>query len=299
VNACVNEDDRRLTLPDQVSPLHPASARSPHAADQYDSECSRLHRFDPVAGQFERHRELPADVAPRIRDSLWHSMNVASCGPVLEIGAGTGRIGRAFHTAGDAYVGVDSSRRMLDQFAAWSAACGVPAPNLVQGDGRLLPFTGGTFEAVLLVQVLSGQPDWRQVLDEARRVLSPVGALALGQIVRPADGVDRQLRDRLSTIMAELGTRVDPLGARTEEVVAWLAPQARWHASVTAATWKQSRTPREFLNRHATGARFAALPTDIQAIALTRLESWASDRFGGLDLSFDDCHEFELDVFKF
>jgi ubiquinone/menaquinone biosynthesis C-methylase UbiE len=255
--------------------------------------------FDVVAPQFETHRALPAGVARLIRDAVWQATSVDPGGLVLEIGAGTGRIGHAFQAAGDAYVGVDLSRGMLDEFVERERARGSRAPQLVQGDGRALPFAAATFDAVLLVQVLSGQREWRDVLREARRVLRPEGGLVLGQTVPPADGVDRRMRAQLTAILAGLCAPTAPAGARMPEAVAWLAPQARRHTHAIAAAWDQERRPSAFLARQPSGARFAALPAGMQEMALARLEDWASATFGGLDASCSERWEFELDVFMF
>lgn len=84
--------------------------------------------FDAVATQFDAHRALPSGVALLVRDVLWQAMGVAPGRMVLEIGAGTGRIGHAFQATGDSYVGVRRSRTMLDQFVARIRASGNRAP---------------------------------------------------------------------------------------------------------------------------------------------------------------------------
>ena len=253
--------------------------------------------FDVVAPQFDAHRALPSVVAPLVRDALWQAMGIAPGGLILEIGAGTGRVGRAIHSAGDVYVGVDRSWGMLDQFVA--RVGGGQAPRLAQGNGQALPFAAAAFDAVLLVQVLSNIRGWRQVLGEAQRVLRRGGGLALGQTVPPADGVDRRMRDQLTTILAELGAPAAPAGARVAEAVAWLTPQARQSTHLLAAAWEQSRTPREFLARRPSGARFAALPREVRSVALARLEAWTQATLGTLDATFIERWAFELDVFIF
>ncbi len=255
--------------------------------------------FDAVAPQFDPHRALPAGVASRVRDALWQTAGGTAGRSVLEIGAGTGRIGRAFPAAGDAYVGLDRSWGMLDQFVTQRALRRPGALQLVQADGLALPFAAGTFDAVLLVQVLSGLRGWRQVLGEARRVLRPGGRLALGQSVPPADGVDRQMRAHLVTILADLGAEGTPSGARPGAARTWLVPHAHQHTHVIAATWEQARSPGAFLARHATGAHFAALPRPVQDAALARLAAWAHLTFGALDAPFVERWAFELEVFRF
>ena len=260
-----------------------------------------MSHFDAVAEDFDRFRALPAGVPAAIRDAMWEALGIARGGRILDLGAGTGRVGAAFVAAGDAYIAVDPSAGMLARFAAKAATRGgtAPTPALVQADGLALPFPGATFDAVLLVQVLSGAPRWRGLLTEARRVLRPEGGLVLGKATRPPEGVDARMRAQLSVILAELGADANLRGAQREDARAWLAPLARRMMEVTAARWETARSPRDFLTRHATGARFAALPQPIQDEALRRLADWAVTAFGDLDTPLIEPHAFVLDVFVF
>jgi SAM-dependent methyltransferase len=217
---------------------------------------------------------------------------------VLDLGAGTGRVGAAFVAAGDAYVAVDPSAGMLARFARNPAIRGNPAA-LVQADGRALPFPAAAFDAVLLVQVLSGLTGWRRLLSEARRVLRAGGGLVLGKATGPPEGLDARMRAQLSLILTEWGIDAHRRGAQREEARAWLAPSARRMTEVVAARWEAIRTPGDFLARHATGARFAALPQPIQDAALRRLADWAVATFGALDATFAEPHAFVLDVCVF
>src|SRR5580700_3028941 len=62
--------------------------------------------YAAAAPTFERHRGLPAGTAEAIRAAILGA--IATPSPrLLDLGAGTGRIGRAFVEAGDDYVGVD------------------------------------------------------------------------------------------------------------------------------------------------------------------------------------------------
>src|SRR5690348_9771383 len=120
--------------------------------------------FDAVAQDFDRFRPLPAGVPAAIRRAIWDSLGIAGTGRVLDLGAGTGRIGEAFVAAGDEYVGIDASSRMLARFAEKTSGPRSPRPALAQADGEALPFPEATFDAVLIVQVLSGSPGWRGIL---------------------------------------------------------------------------------------------------------------------------------------
>src|ERR1041384_1715775 len=69
--------------------------------------------FDAAAPTFERYRSFPPGVPEAIREGVWNAAGASHDARVLDLGAGTGRIGRAFQAAGDFYVGLDSSLEML------------------------------------------------------------------------------------------------------------------------------------------------------------------------------------------
>jgi hypothetical protein len=81
--------------------------------------------------------------------------------------------------------------------------------------------------------------------------------------------------------------------------LAWLRSSAALRLHLRAATWERNPTPREFLVRHRTGARFAALPEAVQDEALEQLSAWAEKTFGSFDSASREEHSFELDVFQF
>jgi hypothetical protein len=131
---------------------------------------------------------------------------------------------------------------------------------------------------------------------EARRVLGPGGAIVLGQKVGPPEGLDARMRAELSRILAERGLGPRRPGASRDEVRGWLAPIAARMVEVVAARWDVTNSPRDFLERHATGARFAALPQPIREEALEQLADWAVNAFGALDAVLTESHTFILDV---
>ncbi len=183
---------------------------------------------------------------------------------------------------------------MLREFLAQShTAC------LLQSDGARLPFADGAFDVVMLMQVLSGARDGQALLHEVRRVLRPHGVVVVGHTATHAAGVDAQLKRRLSEILREMGVAWhEPQKARREALV-WLESSAVCRNQIRAASWIASRTPREFLVRHRTGARFAALPAAVQDEALQKLSVWAEATFGPLDTAYSEEHAFELEIFKF
>jgi SAM-dependent methyltransferase len=91
-------------------------------------------------------------------------------GPCLDLGCGTGHYFGAIRGTGRIPVGVDYSADQLRVAAARNRA-------LVRADGVALPFGDGAFPTVLLMWISTDVDDFRAVLVEARRVLSPGGVL--------------------------------------------------------------------------------------------------------------------------
>ena len=251
-----------------------------------------LNAYDVVAPSFDRHRRLPDGAPEAIRAAILGVPSVASP-RLLDVGAGSGRIGAAFVAAGDDYVGVDLSAGMLGEFAQRESAA-----QLVQANGEQLPFRDAAFDAVLLIQVFGGLSGWRKVVAEARRVLRPRGAIVVGRTRMPDEGIDARMKQQLDLILEELGRAERRTNARYD-VLEWLAANARNRDAVTAATWIAARTPRGFMDRHGGGARFAQLPESVRLRAMRQLGEWAAGTFGSLAREFIEPHSFELQVFRF
>lgn len=249
--------------------------------------------YDAVAPGFDRLRGFPDGVPAAIRRAVLGAIRRAEPPLMLDLGAGSGRIGAAFAAAGDRYVGVDLSFGMLRVFAARRD---LPCPHvtlLAQADGERLPFRDATFDAVMLMQVLNSANDWRRLAAEAKRVLAPTGALIVGRTAAPEDGIDARMKLRLADLLDAMG--VEPRGREPSDAAArWLDRNGHETRITTAAAWAARRTPRAFLERHATGARFSVLPPSIKDLAMSRLRDWAVATFGSLDAVSVEAFRYDL-----
>lgn len=270
-------------------PAHPAPIACGNLA--------RMSAYDAVASSFDCHRALPDGVADAIRSSVLASIGGPPRPWLLDLGAGTGRIGRAFVKAADNYVGVDLSLGMLREFAHRTVQDG-RITRLALADGERLPFRDAIFDAVLLIQVVSAARNWRLLVAEARRVLQPEGTLVVGRAVLPDDGIDARMKRRLSSLLEEMG--IPSYDMNTRGVAQpWLESSAKASTRIVAAQWTAERTARGFLDRQTTGARFSALPAQSREQALHKLAAWATTEFGTLDAAFSEQLAFELRLFKF
>jgi ubiquinone/menaquinone biosynthesis C-methylase UbiE len=253
--------------------------------------------YDTVAASFDRYRALGDGVPRAIRAAILQVVALAQP-RLLDLGAGTGRIGHAFVAARDDYIGVDLSLGMLREFTWRLASREAGAPRLIQADGAQLPFPDAAFDAVMMMQVLGAVRRCRPFVDEALRVLRAPGTLLIGHTVMPPDGVDARMKQQLASLIDEMGVPPYHRDARAE-VVSWLGSIATGRSRVVGAEWETTRTPAGFLARQPTGAQFSGLLAPIKDAALGKLSAWAAASFGSLQAEFRERHAFELDVFKF
>lgn len=254
--------------------------------------------YDATASTFERHRSLSPSVVELIRAAIWNTAHLPDQARVLDLGAGTGRIGRAFLAAGDVYVGVDSSLGMLQEFSGKPEFRESKNSLLVQAEGNQLPFKNAVFDLVLLMQVLNSA-NWRPMLDECRRVLGRGGIIAVGHTKSPESGVDAQLKRQLAVILEGMHVPWHQPREWRRQALAWLEDVSERHWHREAAHWKVTTSAEEFLSRHRTGAKFAALPLGVQQESLAKLRAWAETNFGSVNAGFEEQHSFSLSIFEF
>ncbi len=172
--------------------------------------------FDRISSAYDATREpLEAEAIDRMAERL----RTAGVSAILEVGVGTGRIGRPLLDRGFDLTGVDASWGMLARARAKGLA------RLVHGSGLRLPFRDAAFDGTLFVHVLHLLDDPLAALSEAGRV-SRRGTFAL---VRPGhDRADRgpeghRARRIVYRILAEEGypvpTRADAPWGRERELL--------------------------------------------------------------------------------
>jgi ArsR family transcriptional regulator len=96
---------------------------------------------------------------------------------LLDIGTGTGRMLELFGARVQQAVGVDLSREMLAVARVNLERAGLRNGSVRQADMYQLPFPGGSFDAVVIHQVLHYAERPPAAIAEAARVLRPGGRL--------------------------------------------------------------------------------------------------------------------------
>jgi ubiquinone/menaquinone biosynthesis C-methylase UbiE len=256
--------------------------------------------FDRAASYYDATRGFPPGVAEQVRDAIVARVGLARDGRILELGVGTGRIALPFVQAGYRFTGVDLAREMLAVFRGKLEGHHTP-PSLVQGDVTDLPFASGSFDLVVGVHVLHLVADWRKTLLEARRVLRPGGTLLMaGSPGRAGPGLEgdtlpppAQARQHWGDTLAELGaiSMAPQPGARLEDprVQAYLAELGASVQQVTLLEYTNvPLSAREVLQQHRDRifSMDWALPDELHAAAVERLERWIAERCDDPDTAY-------------
>jgi SAM-dependent methyltransferase len=192
--------------------------------------------FDAAAPAFERYRSVPEEVPEAIRSAVLS--HIAQQRPrILDIGAGTGRIGRAFVNAGDNYVGLDFSVPVLRESHSVNAMRGASRR------GRVAVFRSDLRRSA----VDSGRQRGARLDSHFNRSTPGAGhrsAPEVGHIVRPRDGVDLQLKEHLDSILHRRGMRIGQKMENRQHALDSLESASRRAEHSVVASWISSCTRR-------------------------------------------------------
>jgi ArsR family transcriptional regulator len=238
----VPEDDPMVALDcERLAAIKQARAE---AAKRYFRE--NAARWDRIRSLYVDDREVEAvllDLVPEteVRD-------------LLDIGTGTGRMLEIFAPRVERAVGIDLSREMLAVARANLERAGQRHVSVRRGDMYQLPVAGGSFDAVIVHQVLHYAERPGAAVAEAARVLRPGGRLVIVDFAPHA----------LEFLRQEHAHR--RLGFADEEVIGWCRAAGLEAAPVrhlrghplTVSIWSARR--RHIEAQEQTAARAAAEP---------------------------------------
>jgi SAM-dependent methyltransferase len=251
----------------------------------HPSDVAAATRFDDQAAGFDRRTGIPPEAAADIARAV---LDVGAPGIVLELGAGTGEVGR--HLAGLArgYVGVDLSGPMLEVFRSKLAGAtrGRQAALLVQADGdRPWPVRGGSV-GVVFASRAAHLLDRHHVVGEVLRVCRPGGRFVVGRIER--SGVKQDLRREREARLADRGVAAGRSGGRRTQAVldALVAAGGVAQPRRRVASWTVATTAADVIAGWDTMQTMGGQTVSGQdrVAVLAELREWATGRFGDLDL---------------
>jgi SAM-dependent methyltransferase len=262
--------------------------------------------FDAQAAEFDRRVGLPEADCRAIAATVLALGQSRAGDRVVEIGAGTGMIGRWFVDHPVRYVGIDLSRGMLEVFRRRARAC------LIQADAaQLWPLPDSAARIVFSSRAIHLLPP-EHVVAEVLRVSSPGATCVLGWVERRPDSIksrmsremQRRLRERGFAVRSAGGRRVLEalLGRRGSDLDTPPPgrPRGRGGAAsirTVAARWPARHTPRQSLDDWSSkeGLGGLVLPPGTQDEVLRELAAWAEETFGGLDAALESEEEYVLE----
>ena len=243
-------------------------------------------RFDAEAARYERRAALPDEVCRRAAETALAAAGAGAGDLVVEVGAGTGLIGRWFAGHGVRYLGFDLALGMLARFAERRAAERGEAV-LVQADGeRRWPLADAGVRLVFATRALHLLAV-DHAAGEVRRLAHPGGAsLLIGRLRHPADGPRERMAEAMRGRLAERGYAARPGRRREERLLAALAAAggeriAEWEVG----SWQEARSPARSLAdwRSKPGLGGFEPPAAVKSEVLAGVEAWARATFGDLE----------------
>jgi SAM-dependent methyltransferase len=255
---------------------------TPHAA----SGDSSPELFDAQAARFDRRAGLPDGCCRAVAKEVLEAGGAR--GLIVEVGCGTGQIGRWIVGPGR-YVGFDLSFNMLREFQR--RVGGRERPSLIRADANATwPFADGA-AACIFSSRAAHLLEPGHVAAEIFRLASADGAtVILGRVERTPGSVKermaREMNERLGRRGLK-GRRGERRNRRLFESCGRLGAEPLEPFAV--ATWGASASPRESLDswRGLSGLGGVPVSAETRAEVLDELEAWAEGEFGGLDREFE------------
>ncbi|WP_298955475.1 metalloregulator ArsR/SmtB family transcription factor [uncultured Methylobacterium sp.] len=166
--------------------------------------------FARLAPQWDRLRSLHVPEAT-VEAAILDILGSGAVGTLIDLGTGTGRMLGLLGPRAARATGLDASHAMLSVARANLERLGLARVDLRQGDINAPPFGRGSFDLVLVHQVLHYLDDPARALREAARLVAPGGRLLV---------VDFAPHDLEFLREAQAHRR---LGFAPEQVAGWLA----------------------------------------------------------------------------
>jgi ubiquinone/menaquinone biosynthesis C-methylase UbiE len=266
----------------------------PTAASRQEPTPGSPTSFDEQATVFDLRVGLPEEDCRRIAAAVLGMARARPGDRMLEIGAGTGMIGRWFLNHPVSYVGLDVSREMLEVFRHRP---GIVRAGLVQADGaQPWPLPDASVDLVFGSRTIHLLPP-EHVIGELFRVASEDGAACvLGWVERRPESVKARLSKEMQRRVRERGFPVRSAGGR-RFLEACRERGAEELPKTVVARWPARQAPRQSIAnwRAKEGLAGTVLPPGVQEEILRELEAWAAETFGDLDTARESEEAYVLE----
>jgi SAM-dependent methyltransferase len=224
--------------------------------------------FDRAADIYDTTRRA---VRPEAIEAL--AEELSDCSSVLELGVGTGRLAVPLMERGLQVVGVDLSRKMLDQGRAKGLN------RLVMGNVCRLPFRPKSVDAVLAVHVLHLIEGLRDVVAEA----AAVARKKLVTIIERHEPPDRSMTWAYGQAIRRRGVRSARRWVQPELGIGMIVPPRRFETLVRYEEHESAEAALAALERRLWAVTWD-VPDDVHREVLAELSSQFAGRTVAHDL---------------
>ncbi|HYM00881.1 MAG TPA: methyltransferase domain-containing protein [Blastocatellia bacterium] len=245
--------------------------------------------FDDQAAIFDQRTGLPVEACRAVALAVVEAGKVGPGDMILEIGPGTGQIGRWFNPP-LRYIGLDKSAAMLEQFRnrEESTASG---RLLIRADAnQVWPVASGVARVIFSSRAMH-LLDQEHAASEVFRVASPDGAaLVLGRVQRLPESVRARMAREMNLRLRSYGFEGRGGEQRNRELIeACRRRGAQALEPRTVASWKVAASGRESIEawRCLRGLGGVLVPPETKEEILDGLAGWAESEFNGLDRQFE------------
>ncbi|MDH3598364.1 MAG: class I SAM-dependent methyltransferase [Candidatus Tectomicrobia bacterium] len=258
-----------------VSPSESAAnSLRPHRAD-----------FDGQADIYDQRVGLSDAVCVAIAQAVLTLAEIRPGDLIVEMGAGTGLIGRLLAQSMVRYVGVDLSRAMLTRFRQ-RLETSRPA-GLLQADGNhQWPLGTGSARVIFSSRAMHWLASDHVVAETFRVVCPDRAVLVLGRVQRRHESVPAQMQQEMRRQLRQHGLQPRQ-GVRYDRqlIDVYRHRGAAVIEPVRVAQWTVRRTPRQSIEAWQSKPGLGGLdpPLAVKTEILQHLRQWAGETLGGLD----------------
>jgi SAM-dependent methyltransferase len=251
--------------------------------------------FDGQAGFFEQRAGLPEDCCCKIARAVLEIGEAGSADLIVDVGAGTGQIGRWFESS-VRYAGLDLSAGMLKEFNR-RGYIDRASRLLIQADANASwPLADGVARVIFSSRAIH-LLDQEHVAREILRVASAGATLILGRVEREPESVRARMAKEMNERLREHGY-AGRRGERRNRKLFELLSRSRAVAlePLPVASWRTLASPRQSVEswRSHEGLGGIPVPATTREEILRELETWAGEVFGELDTEFESEETYVL-----
>jgi len=252
-----------------------------------------LISFDNQAESYEARAGLPVAIARAVAGQIAQGLTADDV--VVDVGAGTGTIGRHLVAMGARYVAFDASQAMLDVLAVSLPAGARAALHAVDADAAW-PLADRSAARILFSRSLH-QLSIDHARREAKRIAAPHARVYVGRVKKADESVAERLRRQMQQLLREQG--VQGRGgdrAGKEFLSAWVADGGRALPTWQSESWTESRSVADAIahwrDKEGLGGRTVEAGT--KRAILDALLLWAERELGEVAVPHPVTRHYEL-----